>query len=269
MRRLAVYGKGGIGKSTISSNLSVVLSLRGLKVMQIGCDPKSDSTIHLMGGEKIPTILDQIRSKGSRGISLDDIVREGYNGVLAVEVGGPTPGVGCAGRGILAAFHKLEELRAFEIYEPDVVIYDVLGDVVCGGFATPIRAGYARDVLLVTSGEKMSLFAARNIILAVNGFSERGYARIGGIIQNSRNIEDENQKVTELALEADLEILQRIPRDPMVQKCEAQGKTVIAEEPDAPFSKAFYELAERVLAIAMETDALDAIKRPSFSEQIL
>ncbi len=238
--------------------------------MQIGCDPKSDSTINLMGGEKIPTVLDQIRSKGSRGISLDDIVREGDHGVLVVEVGGPTPGVGCAGRGILAAFNKLEELRAFETYEPDIVIYDVLGDVVCGGFATPIRSGYARDVLLVTSGEKMSLFAARNIILAVNGFKERGYARIGGIVQNSRDVEDENQKVTELAVEADLEILQRIPRDPMVQKCEAKGLTVIAEEPDAPFTKAFYELAERTLAIATEAEAIDAaVRRPGSIDSTL
>ena len=270
MRRLALYGKGGIGKSTIAANLSAVFSLQGFKVMQIGCDPKSDSAITLMGGREIPTILDQIRNKGSRGISLDDIVLEGYNGVLAVECGGPTPGVGCAGRGILTAFNKLEELHAFETYKPDIVIYDVLGDVVCGGFAVPIRHGYAQDVMIVTSGEYMSLHAAKNIILAVTSFSERGYARIGGIIQNSRNIEDEDEKVTELALNANFEILQRIPRDPVVQKWEVKGMTVIEKEPDAPFGKAVSELAERILAITTEADALlGTARRPGSIDSTL
>ena len=150
MIKIAIYGKGGIGKSTTTSNLSAALSTFGYKVMQIGCDPKSDSTKCLMGGVKIPTVLGQIREKGPQGVTLEDLVYTGYHGILCVEAGGPTPGIGCAGRGIITAFEKLEELGAFERFQPDIVLYDVLGDVVCGGFAMPIRGGFAERVLIVT-----------------------------------------------------------------------------------------------------------------------
>lgn len=145
MVKIAVYGKGGIGKSTTTSNLSAALSMMGYRVMQIGCDPKADSTKNLLGGRKIQTVLDQIKEKGN-DVTLEDIVFEGYNGVLCVEAGGPTPGIGCAGLGIISAFQKLEELEAFEVYKPDIVLYDVLGDVVCGGFAMPIRDGYETKI---------------------------------------------------------------------------------------------------------------------------
>ena len=169
IRKIAIYGKGGIGKSTTTSNLSAALSQLGLKVMQIGCDPKADSTKNLMGGKRIPTVLEQLKEKGDN-LSLGDIVFLGYNGVLCVESGGPTPGIGCAGRGIISAFEKLEELEAFETYKPDIVLYDVLGDVVCGGFAMPIRGGYADEVYIVSSGEMMSLYAASNISSAIKNF---------------------------------------------------------------------------------------------------
>ena len=148
MIKVAIYGKGGIGKSTTTANLSAALSKKGLKVMQIGCDPKSDSVKNLCGGKKIPSVLEILRTKKADEIKLSDLVYEGYNGVLCVEAGGPTPGIGCAGRGIITAFEKLEELKAYEIYKPDVVLYDVLGDVVCGGFAMPIRNGYADFVFI-------------------------------------------------------------------------------------------------------------------------
>ena len=150
MIKIAVYGKGGIGKSTTVSNVAVALAEKGLKVMQIGCDPKADSTIALRHGEAVPTVLDLFREK-KQDLKLEDMVRTGYQGVICVEAGGPTPGLGCAGRGIIATFQLLEDLRLFETYQPDVVLYDVLGDVVCGGFAAPIREGYAEKVLIVTS----------------------------------------------------------------------------------------------------------------------
>ena len=144
MKKIAIYGKGGIGKSTTTSNLSAALASRGLRVMQIGCDPKADSTKNLMGGERIPTVLDQIREK-EEGVTLDDIAFRGYGDVVCVESGGPTPGIGCAGRGIITAFEKLEELDAYETFQPDIVLYDVLGDVVCGGFAI-----ISPDVTIIT-----------------------------------------------------------------------------------------------------------------------
>ena len=193
MLKIAVYGKGGIGKSTISSNLSVALSERGYKVMQIGCDPKADSTIQLHQGHTVTSILDIIRARGDKA-GLDELVTEGSGGVLCAEAGGPTPGMGCAGRGIITAFEALEERNAFEVYKPDVVIYDVLGDVVCGGFAMPIREGYADKVFIVTSGENMAIYAAANIAAAVKSFEARGYASLGGILLNRRGVKREQRR---------------------------------------------------------------------------
>jgi nitrogenase iron protein NifH len=184
LKKIAIYGKGGIGKSTVAANVSAALAQMGLVVMQIGCDPKSDSTRNLMTGQSIPTVLDSLRDKGD--VELADIVIKSPSGVLCVESGGPVPGVGCAGRGIITAFEKLEELEAYETYQPDVVFYDVLGDVVCGGFAMPIRGGYADEVCIVTSGEMMSLYAATNISQAVKSFGKRGYASLKGLIFNAK-----------------------------------------------------------------------------------
>ena len=247
MRKLAIYGKGGIGKSTTTSNLSAALSMLGLKVMQIGCDPKADSTKNLMGGNFIPTVLEVMNKKGDN-ITLEDIVFEGFNGVLCVEAGGPTPGVGCAGRGIIAAFEKLTELNAFEVYQPDIVIYDVLGDVVCGGFSMPIRNGYADEVYIVTSGEMMSMYAASNISTAVNQFKNRGYASLKGLTLNAKNVENEYELVQKLATEINSTIYHYIPRDKVVQLSENDGKTVIEKESSCEMASVYLELAKKIIA---------------------
>jgi nitrogenase iron protein NifH len=242
MQRIAIYGKGGIGKSTVTANLSAAFARRGSTVMQIGCDPKADSTRMLTGGEKIPAVLEVMRDSDGR-LGLKDIVFPGISGTLCVECGGPTPGLGCAGWGIIAAFRKLDELKAFETYDPGIVLYDILGDVVCGGFAMPMRDGYAREIVVVTSGEPMSLFAARNIIMAIENFKSRGYARLRGIVQNSRNVEDEDALVDSLVEEAGTELLGRVPRDGAVQEWEKEGKTVVEGNPDSPLGKCFAEIA--------------------------
>ncbi|WP_195939278.1 nucleotide-binding protein [Romboutsia sp. 1001713B170131_170501_G6] len=247
MRKIAIYGKGGIGKSTTTSNLSAALSQLGYKVMQIGCDPKADSTKNLMKGKFIPTVLDVMNEKGD-DIDLKDIVFEGYNGVLCVEAGGPTPGVGCAGRGIIAAFEKLEELEAFEIYKPDIVIYDVLGDVVCGGFSMPIRNGYAKDVYIVTSGEMMSMYAASNISTAVNQFKSRGYASLKGIILNAKNVDGEVELVENLCNEINSNVFHYIPRNQIVQISENDGKTVIEKDKESEMSSIYMDLARKIVS---------------------
>jgi nitrogenase reductase len=245
MIKLAFYGKGGIGKSTAASNVSVALAQKGLKVMQIGCDPKADSTIFLHGGERIPTVLDLVRKGES--FDLEDMVRVGYNNVVCVEAGGPVPGLGCAGRGIITTFSLLEDLKLFEKYKPDVVLYDVLGDVVCGGFAAPIREGYASKVLIVTSGEKMALYAANNINSAVKNFADRSYAKVRGIVMNRRIVEGEEEKVRAFAESAGLDIVADIPRSDDIIRCEDKGMTVIEGEPDCQAAKCFLKLAQTLI----------------------
>lgn len=256
MRKIAIYGKGGIGKSTTTSNLSSALSHMGYKVMQVGCDPKADLTKTLMGGKRIPTVLEQLRENGE-DLTLEDIVFEGYNGVLCVESGGPMPGIGCAGRGIISAFEKLEELKAFETFKPDIVIYDVLGDVVCGGFAMPIREGYAREVFIVSSGEMMSLYAANNIAQAIKNFGRRGYARLGGLILNAKNIENEQQIVDEAVREIGTQVIAYVPRCGDIQKAESRGGTIFQCLAQSSMKDVYSRLADQVLSISRDL-ALDA-----------
>ncbi len=248
MLKIAIYGKGGIGKSTITSNLAAAFASQGKRVIQIGCDPKADSTINLLGGKPLEPVMNYMRENDDDPQHIDQIAREGFGGVLCIETGGPTPGLGCAGRGIIATFNLLEDLRLFETWKPDVVLYDVLGDVVCGGFAAPIREGYAEKVLIVTSGEKMALYAANNIYTAVQNFEDRGYARVAGIILNHRNVLDETKKVKAFADERGLPIVAQIPRSDDINRFEDEGKTVIEGDSTLPVSQCFLDLAERLSA---------------------
>ena len=245
MIKFAIYGKGGIGKSTLSSNLSAAMAARGLTVMQIGCDPKADSTSLLRPKEEMTTVLDLVRS--GKPFTLQDMVKESSAGVLCVEAGGPIPGLGCAGRGIINALESLEAKGAYEVYKPDVVIYDVLGDVVCGGFTMPMRKGYADKVYIVTSGEKMSIYAAANIAMAVENFKKRDYAKLGGIILNCRGVEDEEKRAQELASDFDTEVITVVPRDNIFEKAEAAGKTVVELYPDSEVTKILLGAADRIM----------------------
>ena len=245
MVKLAVYGKGGIGKSTTVSNVSAALADMGYKVMQIGCDPKADSTASLHGKGSITTVLDLVRERKNNFV-LEDMVCEGYGGVICVEAGGPTPGLGCAGRGIIAALEKLKEKGAYKVYRPDVVIYDVLGDVVCGGFSMPMRGGYADKVFIITSGENMAIHAAANIAVALEGFKDRGYASLGGIILNHRNVRDEDAKVAELADDIHSEIIGELTRSETVTDAEDLGKTVIEAFPESEMAGEYRKLAAKL-----------------------
>jgi len=247
MLKIAIYGKGGIGKSTMTSNLSAAFAYLGRRVIQIGCDPKADSTINLLGGKPLRPVMNFIRDEGRDPESLSEIAKSGYGGVLCLETGGPTPGLGCAGRGIIATFNLLEDLQLFETFKPDVVLYDVLGDVVCGGFAAPIREGYASEVLIVTSGEKMALYAANNINTAVENFADRGYAKVRGIIFNRRNIPDEELKVRAFADAHGLDIVADIPRSDEINQSEEAGRTVIETNPELPISRKFLKLAHTLV----------------------
>ncbi len=247
MLKLAVYGKGGIGKSTVTANLAAAFARMGKRVIQIGCDPKADSTMHLLGGQPLPSVMDYLRTHDAEPERIEEIAREGFGGVLCLETGGPTPGLGCAGRGILTTFGILEHLKLFETFQPDVVLYDVLGDVVCGGFAAPIRQGYAEQVLLVTSGEKMSLYAANNINTAVNNFADRGYAKVRGIVLNRREVEREREKVAVFAEENNLEIVADIPRSQDLIRFEDLGMTAVEGDVTLPISQAFVSLAEKLV----------------------
>ena len=248
MIRIAVYGKGGIGKSTTVSNVAAALAEMGLKVMQIGCDPKADSTILLRHGEAVPAVLDLYNEK-KQALKLDDMIRIGYNDVICVEAGGPTPGLGCAGRGIITALEKLKELGAYDVYKPDVVLYDVLGDVVCGGFSMPMRGGYADKVFIITSGENMAIHAAANIAMAVDNFKNRGYAELGGLILNRRDVPREEEKVEELADDFHTAIVGTLSRSEQVILAEEQKKTLLECYPESEMAEEYRVLAKQMYRI--------------------
>ena len=257
MIKIAIYGKGGIGKSTVTSHLAAAFATLGKRVIQIGCDPKADSTINLLGGQPLRPVMNYLREEDADPDELEEISRVGFGGVLCIETGGPTPGLGCAGRGIIATFQLLEDLRLFETWKPDVVLYDVLGDVVCGGFAAPIREGYAEEVLIIISGEKMALYAANNIASAVENFADRSYARLRGVILNHRNVVGEDEKVRAFADSRGLEIVGEVPRSDDITRYEDQGMTTIEGDPDLPVSRTFLDLARKLMETSGSASSRD------------
>ena len=254
MRQIAIYGKGGIGKSTVASNLSMALRERGLAVMQVGCDPKRDSTRSLTGGRMIPTVLELLRDELRAGrdqhaLTLEEIVFTGHGGILCVESGGPEPGVGCAGRGVLTALQILKDLNAFRTYGVDVVVYDILGDVVCGGFAQPIRQGFAEEIYLLCSGSFMSLYAANNIAKGIQRLARQGQTGLAGVICNSGGDPALEQAVVPaFAAAIGSQMVGYVPRSSTIQACEVLGRTVLEHAPVSPEADVFRALAERLLA---------------------
>jgi nitrogenase iron protein NifH len=244
IRQIAIYGKGGIGKSTTTQNLTAGLVESGKKIMVVGCDPKADSTRLLLGGLAQRTVLDTLRETGEI-VGLEHILREGYLGIRCVESGGPEPGVGCAGRGIITAIGLLEQLGAYT-EDLDYVFYDVLGDVVCGGFAMPIREGKAKEIYIVASGEMMALYAANNIAKGIAKFAHSGGVRIGGILCNSRNVDREVELLRAFSAELGTQLLYFIPRDNIVQRAEIRRKTVIEYDPQARQADEYRDLAKAI-----------------------
>lgn len=244
-RQIAIYGKGGIGKSTTTQNLTAGLVEKGKKVMVVGCDPKADSTRLLLGGLAQKTVLDTIRDEGEN-VDLSRILRTGFGGTRCVESGGPEPGVGCAGRGIITSINMLENLGAYTD-DLDFVFYDVLGDVVCGGFAMPIREGKAKEIYIVASGEMMALYAANNISKGIARYSRTGEVRLGGIICNSRRVDHEQDLLRAFAKELGTQLLYFVPRDNIVQRAEINKKTVIQYSPESGQAQEYRNLAEAVI----------------------
>ena len=261
MRQVAIYGKGGIGKSTTTQNTVAALAEAGKNIMVVGCDPKADSTRLLLHGMCQKTVMDTLRDEGD-DVELDEILVPGYKGVKCVESGGPEPGVGCAGRGIITSINMLESLGAYED-SLDYVFYDVLGDVVCGGFAMPIREGKAEEIYIVASGELMALYAANNIAKGIQKYANNGKVRLAGIICNSRKVDNELELLEHFATELGSQLIHFVPRDNLVQRAEINKKTVIDFDPTAGQADEY-----RALAKAMDTNDMFVIPKPMHQDRL-
>ncbi|MBI5593591.1 MAG: nitrogenase iron protein [Deltaproteobacteria bacterium] len=263
MRKIAIYGKGGIGKSTTTQNTVAGLAEMGRKVMVVGCDPKADSTRLLLGGLAQRTVLDTLREEGE-DVELGDVRKTGFSGVLCTESGGPEPGVGCAGRGIITSINLLEQLGAYaESEKLDYAFYDVLGDVVCGGFAMPIREGKAQEIYIVVSGEMMAMYAANNISKGIVKFAEAGGVRLGGLICNSRNVDFEKDMIEAFADKLGTQMIHFVPRDNIVQRAEINRKTVIEYDPENSQANEYRTLAKKI-----ENNQMFVVPKPLEIDQL-
>ena len=245
-RSLAFYGKGGVGKSTVVSNLSASLAARGQRVLQIGCDPKRDSSRNLITTFPPVTLMDLLAAGRSK-LRRDDVVMSGGANVECIEVGGPKPGVGCAGRGLGRLFEELEEMRIFDEAH-DWIFYDVLGDVVCGGFAVPMRSGYAEEVYVVTSGEFMSLYAANNIARGIRNYADEGDVRMGGLIANVKDLAYDRPLIERFAERIGTRVIGWLEWDRAVYEAERRRRTVVRHAPEHAAARAFASLADAIAA---------------------
>jgi len=246
LRQCAIYGKGGIGKSTTTQNLVSALAELGNSVMIVGCDPKADSTRLILHAKAQTTIMSLAAEAGSvEDLELEDVLKAGYRGIKCVESGGPEPGVGCAGRGVITAINFLEEEGAYDD-ELDFVFYDVLGDVVCGGFAMPIRENKAQEIYIVCSGEMMAMYAANNIAKGIVKYANSGSVRLAGLICNSRETAREDELISALAAKIGTTMIHFVPRDNVVQRAEIRRMTVIEYEPEAKQAEEYRQLATKI-----------------------
>ena len=243
-KQIAIYGKGGIGKSTTTSNISAALAEAGYKVMQFGCDPKSDSTNTLRNGEYIPSVLDLLRENAR--VDAHEAVFTGFGGIYCVEAGGPQPGVGCAGRGIISAVELLKQQNILEELDLDFVIYDVLGDVVCGGFAVPIREGIAEHVFTISSADFMAIYAANNLFKGIQKYSKAGGALLGGVIANSITTRFHRAIIDDFVARTNTEVVEYVPRSLTVTQSELQGKTTIEAVPQSEQANIYRQLARKI-----------------------
>jgi len=246
-RKIAFYGKGGIGKSTTQQNTAAAMShVYSKKVFIHGCDPKADSTRLILGGKPQDTVMDMLRDEGEENVTVEKVVKTGYSGIRCVESGGPEPGVGCAGRGVITAINMMEELGA---YSPDLdfTFFDVLGDVVCGGFAMPMREGKAQEIYIVASGEMMAMYAANNISRGLLKYADQSGVRLGGIICNSRNVDGELDLMQEFTSRLGTKMIHFVPRDNMVQRAEFNKKTVIEYDESCNQAHEYSELGRKII----------------------
>lgn len=247
LRQCAIYGKGGIGKSTTTQNLVAGLAELGKKVMIVGCDPKADSTRLILHAKAQNSIMQMAADAGSvEDLELEDVLKVGYGDIKCVESGGPEPGVGCAGRGVITAINFLEEEGAYTD-DLDFVFYDVLGDVVCGGFAMPIRENKAQEIYIVCSGEMMAMYAANNIAKGIVKYANSGGVRLAGLICNSRQCAREDELIMELAAKLGTQMIHFVPRDNVVQRAEIRRMTVIEYEPTAKQAQEYRDLANKII----------------------